>query len=495
MLEMAIAAGNVADGARMLGNFYRDARPPQIDKATAAYQRAIAAGSTSAMLALANIVRASDPNQAHALIEKAIAGGQVADGAAALGDFYRSTTPPQLDKAAAAYRQVIAAGNTWGYIALADLLKATDPVQAKSMLDKAIAAGNVKDGAAALANLYRRMRPPQPEKAVAAYQQAIGAGNTSAMLALADMVQGSDAAQAKALIERAINAGAVEGGSVALGNLYRDMNPSDGQNALASYQPAIRAGNSSAMLSAAGILTSGQNGVPTDTARAKALIENAIAVGDVQYGAFALGVYYRDTSPDLPKAAEAFRSAADAGSTPAMLALANMLINGRGVSADAGAAKALIERAIAAGEVSNGAMALGDFYSLSDPPDVAKAIGAYQQAAQAGNAGAYMAAATMEGSRFTDAATLKSMVGHLRAAAKALPPDEVATQMLHLPASTLIASVQQMLNDNGQRVGGADGVHSARTSKAIGNFCVASKVSDCHPDFVTKGLLVALLTK
>jgi peptidoglycan hydrolase-like protein with peptidoglycan-binding domain len=65
--------------------------------------------------------------------------------------------------------------------------------------------------------------------------------------------------------------------------------------------------------------------------------------------------------------------------------------------------------------------------------------------------------------------------------------------MLQLPPQPLIAAVQQLLGDNGERVGIPDGTHGARTKRAIRDFCTRRGVADCDEEFITIGLVVALL--
>jgi TPR repeat protein len=216
------------------------------------------------------------------------------------------------------------------------------------------------------------------------------------------------------------------------------------------------------------------------------MIEKAIAAGDVEDGAEALGDFYREASPpDIEKATAAYRQAIDAGSTSAMLALAEMV----GPS-DAKLAKTMIEKAIAAGDVKYGAEALGDFYRDARPPDIEKAIEAYQLAATAGNPSANLKAA-----RIGDTRNAEAMAVSLVAAARMMSPREVALEMLRFPANTMIASVQQLLSQRGQKIGKPDGNYGSRTKSAVTAFCATTEVVNCDPEFVTLDLLIALLTE
>jgi TPR repeat protein len=484
---------------------YRGSDPPDLGNAVKAYEQAIAAGNSWAMLTLADMFNGgstlpANPDRARSLIEQAIAAGNVQDGSMALGDFYRKAAPPQPDKALAAYQQAADAGSTSGMLAVAEMLRtgngvSADPDRAKALIEQAIAAGNIQDGALALGNFYRQSTPPDPDKAVAAYRQAIDAGSTWAMLVLSDMLRTgegikADTAEAKALIDKAIAAGNLDAGATALGDYYRRLSPPQPDKAAAAYQKAVDAGSTSAMLTLANMLKTGA-GIPADPDRARALIEQAIAAGDVADGALALGSFYREAKPpQTDKAIEAYRQAANTGSTAGMLALAEMLR-----LTDPDQAKALIEKAIAAGNIQDGALALGNFYRLQDPPQAELALSAYQQAIEAGNNSANLLAAVLESQRANDADSRKAMVDHLVAAAKNASPKDVALEMMHFPANALVASVQELLLQRGQNVGTPDGIYGAKLKKAITTFCRQKKVGDCDPEFITLGLATALLSQ
>jgi TPR repeat protein len=282
------------------------------------------------------------------------------------------------------------------------------------------------------------------------------------------------------MIEKAIAAGDVEDGAEALGDFYREASPPDIEKATAAYRQAIDAGSTSAMLALAEMVG------PSDAKLAKTMIEKAIAAGDVEDGARSLGDFYRDAEPpDLHKAAAAYRQAIDAGSTSAMLDLAEMI-----APSDAKLAKTMIERAIAAGDVEDGAMALGNFYRQKTPPDIEKAIEAYQLAATVGNPSANLIAVRIGGTRNAEV-----MAGSLVVAARTMSPREVALEMLRFPANTMIASVQQLLSQRGHEPGRPDGRYDSRTKRAITAFCAATEVVNCDSEFVTVDLLIALLTE
>ena len=185
----------------------------------------------------------------------------------------------------------------------------------------------------------------------------------------------------------------------------------------------------------------------------------------MQAGAVALGNLLRQSQPAGAKGAvAAYQKAIDAGSTWAMLSMAEMIQSGEGVAVDHAKAKVLIEQAIAGGNVSAGAMALGDFYRLGATPDDELALAAYEQSATAGNAQADLIAAKLISVRYLGADSRRRMVDHLPTAARTIEPRIVALDMLQYQPAPLIAAVQQLLSDNGERVGVPDGTHGARIS-------------------------------
>ena len=422
LIEAAIAAGNIRSGAQSLGDFYRLTEPPYRDltKAADAYQRGADAGDSWSMIALAEMVRKGegvtvDYERARALLEKAIAAGDVQNGAQSMGDLYKFASPPFRNpaKAADAYQQAADAGSKWAMIILGDMLRKGDGIpvdyeRARKLLESAIAAGDVQNGAQSLGDLYRLADPPfrDPFKAAESYQRAVDAGSSSAMVSLGDMLRKGDGIQAdyptaRKLFEAAIAAGNVQNGAQSLGDLYRLADPPfrDPVKAEAAYQQAADAGNSWAMISLATMLRKG-DGIPVDYERARKLLEEAIASGDIQNGGQALGDLYRLSDPpfrDPVKALHAYGQAAEAGSTWGMIAEADMLRRGDGITVDYEKAKALLQAAIAAGNARGGAESLGDLYRLAQPPfrDPAQAAAAYQQGADAGSSWSMVALGDM----------------------------------------------------------------------------------------------------
>lgn len=510
LIEQGIAGGEVRHGAFALGQLLMKLDPPDVKGAVAAYEQSIDAGGTAAMLELATLLQGGDgvpPDRmrARALIQSAIDGGDVSSGEFALGDFLRNATPPDMPGAVAAYERAIAAGNTRAMLVLAAILRSGDGVpadkdKARGLIETVIASGNIGAGQSALGDFLRL--EGKPVEAAAAYQVAVDAGNPWAMLSLAELVRHADGvpfdfARARELIEAAIAAGNTVGGQVALGDLYREAAPPDYDpaRAAASYQLAADGGDAGAMLTLARMLIAGE-GVTADRGRARELIEASIAAGNVQAGAAALGNLLRQSDPpDSTGAVAAYQQAIDAGSTWAMLSMAEMVLAGEGVAADPDKAKGLIERAIAGGNVSAGAFALGNLYRLAATPDTELALASYEQAAAAGNAEADLLAARLISVRYLEADGRRRMVDHLVSASRSIAPRRVALEMLQLPSAPLIAAVQQLLSDSGERVGVPDGTHGARTKRAIRDFCARESVADCDEEFITVDLVTALLSQ
>ncbi|HVZ13789.1 MAG TPA: hypothetical protein VG894_04950 [Bauldia sp.] len=310
--------------------------------------------------------------------------------------------------AAALLERAVAAGNTAAMRTLAALLgrgdgMPADPARAEMLLQQAIAAGDTKLGNEALGDFYRFGTPPRdPEKAVGAYQAAADAGDIGAVRKLAVLIGRGDGAaadpqRAETLLQQAIAGGDKKWSNEALGDLYlAQTSLKDASKAAAAYQAAADAGNTSAMRKLAALALAG-NGIAADPGRAEALLQQAIAAGD-NSAWNALGDLYRASTPlaDAAKAADAYQHAADAHSLTGARNLMTMLANGDGVPADPQRAEAIPNSVIASGDAKNGYEMLGDFYRLYTPlKAAAKAVDAYQQAADAGNPSAARKLAAM----------------------------------------------------------------------------------------------------
>ncbi len=422
LLESAIAAGAVKDGARSLGDLYRTADKANRDPVRAAksYRRAVELGDAAAMLSLARMTADGDGvpadfPKAVSLIEDAIAAGAARDGWMTLGDLYRAPGDGNdLAKAADAYQKAADRGQAWAMIALADMVRKGDGVKVdlgrtEALLQGAVSAGLVKEGSRALGDLYRSSDNKDRDlgKALTAYRQAANLGDPVAIIALAQMLgrgEGTpvDFDQARSLLETAAAAGVAKDAWRELGELYRtaDANHRDAAKAADAYQQAVDLGDVSSMMQLARMVGAG-DGVPVDFTRAKALFEAAVKAGEEKDGWRALGDLHRLADirqRDLKAAADYYRRAADIGDGWAMMALAPMVARGEGVPADFGKAVELIEGAIAAGLVTDGWRAIGDLYRSPGPTqDYAKAATAFQKAVDRGDVGSMVALGHMLG--------------------------------------------------------------------------------------------------
>jgi TPR repeat protein len=178
-----------------------------------------------------------------------------------------------------------------------------------------------------------------------------------------------------------------------LGEFYREAAApfQSYSNATKYLQEAARAGDPQAMKSFAQMLINGE-GTPADPNCAIALLEKAASNGFVGPSLITIGDYYYSML-DYQRALEAYQKASDAGDTLAMNRLAHMLLNGEGAAADPKKGIALLEQAIAEGLPGPSAAALGEYYREAGNP--AKAIQAYQQASDVGEAAAMLSLADM----------------------------------------------------------------------------------------------------
>ena len=95
------------------------------------------------------------------------------------------------------------------------------------------------------------------------------------------------------------------------------------------------------------------DGVPADFARAKSLIEGAVARGAGASGWTALGDLYRTADAshrDMAQAVDAYQHAVDLGDTASMIRLAGIVGAGDGVPVDFERARSLLVKAIAVGD-------------------------------------------------------------------------------------------------------------------------------------------------
>jgi TPR repeat protein len=322
----------------------------------------------------------------------------------ALGDLYSEGDEPVRNAALAieAYRNAADAGDPSAMVALALALAPAEFDQAKGLLERAIAAGGptALDARIALGDLYANAQGDKRNTAAAAeaYRIPADAGNTGAMIELAKIIGWGDGVPvdfegARRLLERAIARGATSAWST-LAELYLEAGPEhrDVRQAINAYTNAANEGDTGAMIKLARVLGRGDDGVQADFNLAKSWLDKVIATandpGTLAWAWATLGGLYDDDAPhrDLSAAAAAYQNAADLGETGAMVALAELLAEGDGISVDFNRAEALLRQAIAVND-SNAVeawAALGDLYRDVDkrPHNLARAADAYKKAVE-----------------------------------------------------------------------------------------------------------------
>jgi TPR repeat protein/peptidoglycan/xylan/chitin deacetylase (PgdA/CDA1 family) len=387
LLDKAAAAGMSGPAAGIYGTYYL--KTGDFAAARQSLDVAAKSGNAQAAFELAGLYLSGeggdkDAARAVALYQQAADAGLKAPAFAALGAYYRD----QGDKIAAftAFAKAADAGSPEGQLAAGEMLVAgigtpVDAARGVSLLESA-AQTDLKGPALESLGLYYRSAG-MADKALAALDSASVAGRPQAELALAEMLmkgEGTDAdpARAVALYQQAAAGGLTGPASLALGLYFRDQ----GEPAKAAefLDAAANAGEAEAKLALGGMLLKGE-GVSVDAARAETLLTEAASQGFADPALTTLGLYYRSEGA-AQKAADALSKAADAGSADAMLALADMLIKGDGISADPERAVALLKRAADAGLKGPAYQALASYYQLSGDLDAAQS--ALQSAADAG---------------------------------------------------------------------------------------------------------------
>lgn len=430
-IELLVQAGALGgDSARSayatLGGVYRNSPPPHQDlaKAAEAFAKAAELGDTPSMLTLARMYRIgegvpADHDSARRYLELAVAAGAAIQGWAELGALHSDPQSPvhDLAKASAAYQAASELGDVWSTIALARLVGLgngvpADLARAVELLNGVAKQGGDAAGPAylALGDLY--LAAPEgdrnPAKAADAYRKGAGLQDTDSMFRLAAMLSSGadlpvDFDGAKALLEQAVAAGAVQRGWAALGSLYANaaVPHRDVVKAIEAYEQAVNLGDPWSAISLAQILGTGEE-IEPQFDRATAMLEQAAtSEGDAKVAALiALGDLYRtgyEPGRNGEKAVDAYRRAIAAGATSAIFTLASMFQKGDLVPQDLAAAEALYQDAIEAGEVRRGWLALGDLYAFA-PPEVRKAekaANAYQMASDLGDPFAMVALAKL----------------------------------------------------------------------------------------------------
>ena len=393
-------------------------------------REAVQVGSTSAMLMLADLYARGDGvdpsfREAKALIDGALAVGEGSSAWIALGDLYRNIEGPERspERAVESYQRAADLGDSGAMLRVARMVGYGEGVpidfeRARTTLEHAISVGDGNLSAAwtNLAELYRRTEGEQrdPAKAIAAYEAALELGNAGVLIPLARMIGAGDGVtadldRARAYLEQAIELGDDDAWAyISLGDLYRDAkgDQRDPERAIAAYEKAHELGNTDVLLVLARMVGAG-DGVLPDFDRARGYVEDVIALGDDNLASAyaALGDLYRtavDEHRDLANAVDAYQMAVDLGAVGPLIRLARMVSAGEGVSApDFERARLLLERAVAEDEGNAGwaYAALGDLYrdAAEDKHDPAKAVEAYQRAADLGEIGAMLRLARVFG--------------------------------------------------------------------------------------------------
>lgn len=309
-------------------------------------------------------------------------------------------------KAREAYREAVALGDTSAMINLAGLLAVPEQGEADipaaiELLSNAASAGDPNAARAWYSLATVHVEAGDSLKALAAFRTAAELGNSSAMVQLASMLVTGDGgadpdlALAEDLLKHAIVA-EPDNAAWAWGVMAEvDIRAGDLSKAIGSYQNAVDLGSTWAMINLAGMLAAGEGVAPPNPAAAITLLLRAAAVDDQNAGRAwsALAELYRLES-DAEKAANAYRRAADLGSTSAMINYATMIGTAAGsVVQDAATAKEYLTRAIAA-EDENAAWAWSILAGIyAEEADVVKATDAYRHAAELGETSAMISLA------------------------------------------------------------------------------------------------------
>ena len=242
--------------------------------------------------------------------------------------------------------------------------------------------------------------------------------------------------------------------------------------------------------------------MPVDFERAQTLLKKAIAAGDSNAGWAwsSLGDLYRTADEphrDMAKAVDAYQHAVDLGDTASMIRLATIVGPGDGMPVDFERAQSLLEKAIAAGDGNAGWAwaSLGDLYRNADEAhrDLAKAVDAYEHAADAGIGPAHLAAAQLESvNGFQPQVQRDLLVHHFREAARLLGVGAAVKAMYALQPVTLYGVVQEMLSEAGGRITSMVSSAVRRSSRSIVS-APKSRSTPAAKGLITTSLLQALL--
>lgn len=296
-----------------------------------------------------------------------------------------------------------AAGNGKAMIALGDIYG--DP--STPVFDEAVAIsfykvakdmGQLAQSYRGIATLYRSTEGAyhDSEAALQNFELAAALGDTAAASAASDMYthgEGARADEQKAayFFKRAIAAGAVTDAAAKLADLYRSPEGSlfDIAEAVRLYKLAFSAGDSYSLIALGDIHADGEAGLPDEDA-AKEYFELARTAGRAREADRRLASIYRSPQGKLHEPATAWRlyeSAAAGGDSYALLALADMRVNGEAGPADPVAAMQYYIKARDAGLGKDAARGMAAIQRTATGPlhDIEAAIKNYELAASLGD--------------------------------------------------------------------------------------------------------------
>lgn len=349
LLRVTEAGGpNTARAWMALSTLYRNAG--NLPAALAAYRSAADLGDSAAMVNYAAMmvagegVETQDLDSARDALERAIA---AADGNEAwawgvLAELYRLEGPlNDPAKAVQAYRAATDLGDTGSAVSLAAMLAAGEGVDAPDVPAAIELLTNVANSdspnatraSRALATLHQT--GGEMEQAVAAYERAAEGGDTGAMVNLATLlgagtgVAAPEIPRALELLDRAI---AADDGNAAwawstLGQLHlAEGDTRDPAKARRAFEEAANRGDTSAMISLAALVATGEGGDKASPAKAIALLEKAAEANEANAPRAwnDIARLYQDAG-DLKNALKYFQLLADTGDGYAHLSAAEIL--------------------------------------------------------------------------------------------------------------------------------------------------------------------------
>jgi TPR repeat protein len=399
--------------------------------------------------------------------------------------------PADPARAAELLTEAVEHYSTSALIPLGDLYRQgrgveADPEKARDLYQRAITAGDFKNGNYALGTLYRSGPLRDPDRAIMHYERSASVGSAPALVALGDIYRTGDGVpvdleRAEDLYTEAEDAGNV-GGTYGLGLLYRETDP---ERAIAYLEQAAAKGRPNALTAIADMYRVGM-GVEVNPETARDYYERAIAAGDIGAPSMGLAALYRGPAlRDPERALGYFEQAAATGRGTALSGLADMYRRGDGVPRDLGRARDYYEQALEAGDVKNGAYGLALLTS-----NRTRAAEYYERAAAAGNGAASMALAETARSAGRRTAT----IDYYRQATTQIGAAIVARSVLKVRGGPLVATLQGLLASAGYDPGVTDGRSTAGYRTALRSFCTAQGIAECDAAAPSAELVTALLT-